>query len=109
MNCFGRTRWPRADQSVLLDRSPWLVDNNTIVGKILILREAAMQPEQLYNLLEEQPFRPRRVYLKDGRTYDIPLRDMVVVGVHYVDIGLQAPEESAGICSGIVTFAPEDI
>jgi hypothetical protein len=68
-----------------------------------------MSPEQLYYLLQEQPFQPKRVYLKDGRTYDIPLREMVVVGVTYVDIGLQAPDERPGICEGIVTFAPEDI
>ena len=73
-----------------------------------------MEPERmeeilkLYHLLKDNPF-PKRVQLKDGRSYDIPLRELVVVGLTYVDIGVQAPDEPPGICQGIVTFAPEDI
>ena len=73
------------------------------------LRYLTVQPEELYRLLQEQPFRPRQVYLKDGRSYDIPLREMVVVGRTYVDIGQQASDEMPGICAGIVSVDPGDI
>jgi hypothetical protein len=63
---------------------------------------------KLYHLLKDNPF-PKRVHLKNGRSYDIPMRELVVVGLTYVDVGIQAPNEPAGICQGIVTFAPEDI
>ncbi len=68
-----------------------------------------MTPEEIYYALADKPFQPKRVYLKDGRTYDIPRRDLVVVGVTYVDIGFQAPGEAPGIGSGFVSVAPEDI
>jgi len=68
-----------------------------------------VQPEEIYRGLQEQPFRPKRIHLKDGRTYDIPLREMVVVGRTYVDIGQQAADEMPGICAGIVSVDPEDI
>ena len=63
---------------------------------------------KLYHLLKDGPF-PKRVHLKDGRICDIPMRELVVVGLTYVDVGNQAPDELPGICQGIVTFAPEDI
>jgi hypothetical protein len=68
-----------------------------------------MTPDQLYHLLKDEPFHPKRVHLKDGRTYDIPMRELVVVGVNYVDIGIQAPDYPPGICQGVVSFAHEDI
>jgi hypothetical protein len=68
-----------------------------------------MNPEQLYHLLKGEPFQTKRVHLKDGRTYDIPLRELVVVGVNFIDIGIQAPDELPGICQGLVSFAHEDL
>jgi hypothetical protein len=68
-----------------------------------------MKPEDILTALQGEPFRPRRVHLKDGRTYDIPLRDMVVVGRSYLDIGLQAPGESPGICASIVVVDPTEV
>src|SRR5262249_50280725 len=70
-------------------------------------RRQSMEAEQLYHLLKEGPF-PKRVHLKDGRAFDIPLRELVVVGRTFVDIGVQAPDEPQGICQGIVTFAPDE-
>ncbi len=68
-----------------------------------------MTPEELYYALADKPFQPKRVYLKDGRTFDIPRRDMVVVGETYVHIGIQAPDCRPGIWAGFVTIAPGDI
>jgi hypothetical protein len=68
-----------------------------------------MQPDELYHLLEPRPFRPVRVYLTDGRTYDIPRRDMAVVGMTYLDIGLQAHGYPEGICASVVTIGLKEI
>lgn len=68
-----------------------------------------MEPVQLYQMLAPQPFQPVRVFLKDGRHYDIPLRDMAVVGVTYLDIGIQAPDWPAGIIATFVTVSLGEI
>ena len=68
-----------------------------------------MLPEDILRALRHDPFQPVRFYLKDGRVFEIPHRNMVVVGRSYVDIGLQAADELPGICEGIVICAPEDI
>jgi hypothetical protein len=67
-----------------------------------------MTIEELYHRLKDGPF-PKRVHLKDGQVFDITMRELVVVGVNYVDIGIQAPDELPGICRGLVTFGHEDI
>jgi len=68
-----------------------------------------MKPEQLANELREDPFRPRRIHLVDGRTFDVPIRNMIAVGIDYVDIGIQAPDEIEGVCETLVTLPPEDV
>jgi hypothetical protein len=68
-----------------------------------------MQPEQIYHLLEEQPFRPMRVHLQDGRVYDITSRQLAVVGVNYLDIGIQAADLAEGIAESVVSVDPADV
>lgn len=58
---------------------------------------------ELFYDFEQKPFQPRRVHLVDGEVFDIPLRELVVIGVDYLDIGIQAEDESPGICSELVT------
>jgi hypothetical protein len=58
-----------------------------------------IDPVQLYYDFDREPFEPRRVHLLDGSIFDIPLREMVVIGVDYLDIGIQAEDEEPGICS----------
>jgi hypothetical protein len=72
---------------------------------VLVCAEA----EDVYRLLQPVPFRPVRVYLKDGRTFDIPVRELVVVGVNYLKIGLQAPGEPEGICASSVKVPLTDV
>jgi hypothetical protein len=55
-----------------------------------------VDPVTLYNFLATQPFQPVRVYLRDGRTYDIRFRQLAIVGVTWLDIGLPAPGEPPG-------------
>jgi len=35
-----------------------------------------MQPQEMYDLLHQEPFQPFRVYLKDGRIFDIRYPDL---------------------------------
>lgn len=57
-----------------------------------------LDPVQLYYDFAREPFEPRRVHLTDGSIFDIPLREMVVIGFNYLDIGIQAKDEEPGIC-----------
>jgi hypothetical protein len=68
-----------------------------------------MDPVELYNLLGRKPFQPVRVHLKDGRFYDIPVRQLAIVGMDDLDIGLQAPDEPPGIMSWYVTVQLDEI
>jgi len=68
-----------------------------------------MDPVTLYNLLAAQPFQPVRIYLKDGRSYDIRFRQLAVVGATWLDIGLPAPGETQPICDAVVTVRLEQI
>ena len=61
-----------------------------------------MDPVELYNLLAPQPFRPVRVHLKDGRTYDIQSRQLAIVGVSWLDIGIPLPHEKRPIYDHVV-------
>ncbi len=68
-----------------------------------------MRLEEVYQLLHPQPFQPVRIFVKDGRTFDIPSRDMVVVGKTYLAIGIQATNASAGIIAYSVRVPLDDI
>ena len=68
-----------------------------------------MNPEELYDLLAVKPFRPVRVYLRSGEVYEILRRDLVVVGWTYLDIGIQAPDESPGIACRVDHLSLDDI
>lgn len=64
----------------------------------------AIDPIQVYHEFAEVPFRPRRVYLKDGQSFDIVSRRHVIVGVDYLDVGIQAHGELPGICESLVSL-----
>jgi hypothetical protein len=68
-----------------------------------------MQAEEIYRLLQPRPFQPVRVYLKDGRTYDIKFRELVIVGSTFLDIGIPAPDEPEPIFDYVVTVPLGDI
>ena len=79
-------------------------DSTTLLpGRLL------MEPEELYRLFQPQPFQPVRVYLKDGRTFDIRSRQMVVVGWTYLAIGIQATDAPEGIIARSVHVPLDDI
>ena len=51
-----------------------------------------MPPADLLQRLRANPFRPFRIVMADGTTYDIRHRDFVMVGVGSALVGLPADE-----------------
>jgi hypothetical protein len=47
-----------------------------------------MRPDEFRALLDDRPFRPFRVTLTDGRTYDVMHPELALVGRSVVVIGL---------------------
>jgi hypothetical protein len=68
-----------------------------------------MDAVALYNFLAVKPFQPVRVFLKDGRNYDIRSRQLAVVGETWLDIGIPAPDEPDPIYDYVVTVPLEEI
>jgi hypothetical protein len=52
-----------------------------------------MRPEDLYRMLHERPFQPFRIYLTDGRVFDIRYPKINMVGVSYIIIGVPVPND----------------
>jgi hypothetical protein len=51
-----------------------------------------MRTEDLHHLLREQPFRPFRIYLSNGRTYAIRYPELVMVARTVAVIGKPSPD-----------------
>jgi hypothetical protein len=68
-----------------------------------------LQAEEIYRMLQPKPFQPVRVYLKDGQTYDIKFRELVIVGVTFLDIGIPEAGETKPIYDYVVTVPLEEI
>ncbi len=68
-----------------------------------------MKAEDLYYTFQKRPFPPMRIHLKDGRKYDIPSREMVIVGVDFLEIGIQADDEPEGIWETAVRVPVDDV
>ncbi len=68
-----------------------------------------MTGEELFQRLACQPFQPVRLHLTDGRFFDIPSREMAVVGVNFIDIGLPVANAPEGIWGGAVRVLLKDI
>ena len=49
------------------------------------------QAEELYHLLHEEPFKPFRLRLADGRIFDIVHPRINMVGVNWIRVGILAP------------------
>jgi hypothetical protein len=50
-----------------------------------------MTAEELYQTLHRKPFKPFRVYLRDGRTYDIRFPEINMVTEAAFSIGIPEP------------------
>jgi len=51
-----------------------------------------MQRETVREWLKRQPFQPFRVYVSDGRTYDVRYPRMNLLAQTYIKIGIPAPD-----------------
>ena len=60
-----------------------------------------MQPGELHSAFQQRPFQPLRLRLKDGRTYDVRFRELVIVGQDYLTVGIPAPGEPDAIYDSI--------
>ena len=50
-------------------------------------------PQQIYDLLHERPFKPFRVFLKDGTTYDVRHAYNNVIGTNMFVIAIPDPTD----------------
>lgn len=51
-----------------------------------------MEHEEMRKLLRAMPFVPFRVYVRDGRRYDVMHPRMNLLAVNYIKIGIGAPD-----------------
>lgn len=64
-----------------------------------------MRPEDIREHLRRQPFRPVRLTLTDGRTYDILHPELAMVGRSTMAIGLARPEDPDSLADRLVTIS----
>ncbi len=64
-----------------------------------------MRPEDLRELRDANPFVPFRICLTDGKGYDVPHRDFLMISRTVIDIGV-ARDPASGIYDRIVRVAP---
>ena len=64
-----------------------------------------MRPQDFREHLRTQPFRPFRVSLTDGRTYDVLHPELAMVGHSTVSIGLTRPNASEPVYDRVVTVS----
>ncbi len=57
-----------------------------------------MEREQLQHLLRQKPFQPFRVFLRDGRTFDIRYPRMNLLARTYVNIGIPEAGTPLPLC-----------
>ncbi|PYI87971.1 MAG: hypothetical protein DME26_04470 [Verrucomicrobia bacterium] len=60
-------------------------------------------PRQLRELLTATPFRPFRIHMADGSSYDITNHDMAIVERNTVDIGMDRDPD--GVAESLVRCA----
>ncbi len=64
-----------------------------------------MRPEDIRDFVGRRPFRPFRITLTDGRTYDVRHPELAMVGRSTVALGLPAPDDPQPIYDRLVTVS----
>jgi hypothetical protein len=64
-----------------------------------------MRPQDILEHLRVQPFRPIRVTLTDGRTYDVVHPELAMVGHSTVAIGLPRPNAREPVYDRLLTVS----
>lgn len=57
-----------------------------------------MDRSEMQRLLRQRPFQPFRVFVSDGRTYDVRNPRMNLLAESYINIGIPAPDLPEPIC-----------
>lgn len=64
-----------------------------------------MESDFFRELQTREPFQPFRVKLNTGRTYEVPHRDLLMVGRASISIGLLDRERAGPIYDHVLTIA----
>lgn len=64
-----------------------------------------MRPEDLKALRDQNPFVPFRVVFTDGRAFEIPHRDFLMISKHTLTIGT-LPDPATGLPAEVVHASP---
>ncbi len=64
-----------------------------------------MRLEDLKAIRDKEPFQPFRIVLTDGKGFEIPHRDFLIVTKHVIEIGLRGDIE-IGIPEELVRCSP---
>jgi hypothetical protein len=64
-----------------------------------------MRPEDIRGFLQQKPFKPFRLTLTDGRTYEVRHPELAMVGRSTMAIGLPAPTETTPVYDKLVTVS----
>ncbi|HBI45443.1 MAG TPA: hypothetical protein DDY78_21705 [Planctomycetales bacterium] len=52
-----------------------------------------MQAMELYDLIHREPFQPLRLFMKDGRTFEIRFPRLAIVSHNYLFLGIPIPSD----------------
>ena len=64
-----------------------------------------MRPDDIRHFLDQRPFKPFRMTLTDGRSYEVRHPELAMVGRSIVAIGVPAPEESEPVFDRLITVS----
>jgi hypothetical protein len=64
-----------------------------------------MRPQDVLEFLRRRPFRPFRLTLTDGRTYDVMHPELAIVGRSSVEVGLARPEDPDNIAERLISVS----
>ena len=68
-----------------------------------------MDREAMREWLKRRPFQPFRVYVADGRIYDVRHPRTNLLAYTYINIGVPAPDLPASVCDHTEYVALKDI
>jgi hypothetical protein len=64
-----------------------------------------MRPDDVLRLLRARPFQPFRIWLSDGKDYEIRHPEMAIVSRSTVSLGIPGPRGPEGPAERVVTCA----
>jgi hypothetical protein len=64
-----------------------------------------MRPEDIRDFVQRRPFRPFRITLTDGRTYEVHHPELAMVGRSAVTVGIPRPSDPEPVYDRLVTIS----